>query len=735
MGSRIVGGKRVSNDSESSSPAKSSGVHLTHTVKEIRRADPTVVSIERTDSSKRNKPVVITREEGVSPALSSSGMSTMQPTETQSMEVMSRSLPGPQWGSIPSSTPVARTPLAPKSVIAGPYDVIDRRNNALNAVGSAKSPPNRSVISAASQGLSIGTKVARGKDVGRSFARGFFFESPGEPIQDQFAGETAYYAGLGLSIASSGRVSQGFKNFMTTSDDVVKGIVTGVSKNKTVQSAARFGGKLVKDTLVTLGIAKTSKEASKLTATPEQRAIMNQAFYPEVIREAHIAAGTPRQEESFNVPIFGGQTSFRSMLAQVTPFAEDKTAFENKAREEFLKRGLQGNDLQNAIDAAMGQKRFTDIGETGSMLYASYAAENTGQIGVKTFFEKFGGSAPAKKTFSSVGKRVFAPIAFAGFQEGFTQEFASEISRSQPFNPKQALIEGGVGAVSAGVLGTTIAGLKAKGSKAGSVVNFAANIMDPYEYPGDLLAGAGRAAKREVFNVPTVVPTITTTISHSTPSKPSESIITFGTTTEMPKRSKSNAFGGFSFSGKTPSTATTPSTVQELVFSQKTSTNTMTPSKQTTFKGFSSKTPTIIPTIVPTETPSNTPTQTPTQTSTKSNIFTQIVSGTPTQTETPIQTQTETPTQGITTTITIPTITPLVRLPPPAPLGLPVGTGQSYGKPMSKKYVKELEIAQRKFSDLMYAPAFGQAPSTSSRLRKKASKKTRRDVFQDMIWY
>lgn len=344
---------------------------------------------------------------------------------------------------------------------------------------------------------------------------------------------------------------------------------------------------------------------------------------------------------------------FTSIVSEL-PFGErlGENVFQKELKKELSSMGFKGADLEKAVKATSRQRTSADIGEAASLLGISGIAEGVGRSLVRSTARR--GIQTTKKQLTGTLFRKFAPpIAAAGFIEGASQETAQQQARLREKDLKQQLVMGGLGAGSAGLLGGGIAALRPTKTGISKGIEFGANILDPFEKPGDILADVVGFSSRKITKRPKV-----------------------STFVQIPGKREEIVKIGLTGRPKTPIGVITP----------------------------------VPPTKTPTQTleaivsrPKPTPTPTPVQ----------IITGTPTgkgkgvpTTQTTFITTEEQvnipTTANIFTGTAVPTVTPQLRIPPPVPFILPFGTrgtGSKRGK--GRKYINELAAGRKLLNRLV----------------------------------
>lgn len=178
----------------------------------------------------------------------------------------------------------------------------------------------------------------------------------------------------------------------------------------------------------------------------------------------------------------GGQIS--------TSFIDRRTA-QQTTFNELLRLGLTPEEARRASTTTLSRKQtIVGGGEILTQLSIGRTSETVGGRFVATRFSTLaqrGVSVPSN--IFSRGSQVIAPIAGAGFVEGTSSVATSEIARTGTVKPTTILLGGVLGGATAGLIGFPIAG--AKTATARSAFEIPANVVDVFEYPGDVAARQG----------------------------------------------------------------------------------------------------------------------------------------------------------------------------------------------------------------------------------------------------
>jgi hypothetical protein len=627
----------------------------------------------------------------------SSSPSPYTPISTTQLEVVKQQTGVDMTPKTTRATTIKRvspvTPTVPQKGATLPKKTISSRSS----ISSRKTTPEvskssaytggKGVISAASKKEARAMRLQRTPVIGNvaNFLSGFrstFLVSPKKQQEnlayrdirslpgDQAAGAVLGNVGNIYTIsAGAGAAPKAIK--------AARGIGTAAKASKVGQAAtsaykatqATRVGRFLTDigvtTLKGVGIVEGSKATGKVTASTEQKEVMKDPAFNQILAKGYQAESSQVSSEAWYKGLaYEGVSSLISSK-------EGKKAFETAVRDEFKARGYTGRRLETAVSAAKRQKVAGGVGESLALLEISRSSEKIGRREVTKAFSKAGQkgvSFPSKQAFGKVFGITAPNIAQAGFVEGFSQEISQQQARGRKKDIKQAGLMGGFGAVSAGLIGGTIAGSRVTKPTTSKVIEGITYITDPYEKPGDLLADLGESiAKRrgKTIQQPAIFK----------PFDPKD-VVRVTAVTPTSTQTKGKRKGGKPTSVIFPGVTPTP-------------------------------TPVTIPNFVPTPTPTPSPSPTPTPTKKTVPIFPNIpippISPTPTpinqptKTETPVNTDipvnTNTP---IFTAVNIPVITPFARVPPPMPLALPSGAGAAGTKKgKSLKYVNELDLGMK----------------------------------------
>jgi hypothetical protein len=355
--------------------------------------------------------------------------------------------------------------------------------------------------------------------------------------------------------------------------------------------------------------------------------------------------------------------SAANQIGIVNIFTQDKKVIEEAGTNYFLNLGQSPTVASSKAKALVEYDIQTKQAQALGVVLTSVGSE----VGASYNLAKSFARTTTPQTGWNLFKRSAVNIAPFGFTEGTITQLQQQQQERKPFNFNEALAMGGYGALSAGILGGLIVGSSAnKGWQ--RVFLGMGYIGDITEYPSDKIAALGikgfEKASGKVFPQPTIkipfskVPTMT--VGSTTNINPFTQ-----TTTQTPEK-KIKTIPTFAFSD---------------IFAESYT-------KSTTREGTISFTPT--------------------RTSTNVNInpLTNINNNPFTQTDTNVNVNVNAPT-NINSLINVPTLTPVLRIPPPIPLSLGTG-GSGKGKKEGRKtYANELAAGLNIFNEFTGANIFG----------------------------
>lgn len=485
--------------------------------------------------------------------------------------------------------------------------------------------------------------------------KSYFSDANISKVKDPVTGEVMIREGVVVGFPGAGTAFQfGKKAFQKASKSYI-GRFLGLSA---LQAAAAEG------------IPRAGFEIAKATAPANIKKEFQRSDIKDTlgraIRAERAAVSGITLAEGQQSPTFGQKLSAggRSFLYDVTTVGSGK---ENIFVEEFTKAGF-------SKEAAMRARRQLQISEATSFLTIEAISNAYGRSFLKSGLQQAGikSITPKTKGLFSVGFKALAPV---GFVEGAASVRAQEVSRAQPFSATDILIGGGVGSLTAGTLGGGIIATKPGRKALSKTLEIGGYVLDPYEYPGDILEAGIRKGARSARKLPGV----------------------FGF-------APSFSFGQTIVPSETPATekrGRKPSVVPSDIFNfgetpSETDTN--------TFQDVFGEVPSDVPTYSFSFTPAQTSAFTQSKTDTNVNTFSDVFNF----------------------ASTVPVVTPFPRIPPPFPLALPTqpsGNGRGTRK-STKAYLNELAAGQALFSGLVdprarFRKGFGLAPIKKTKKRRK----------------
>lgn len=514
----------------------------------------------------------------------------------------------------------------------------------------------------------------------------------------RFGGKASKAAKAGKAVLQTTKAAKTAKRAAQTLRVTKTGKVVGAAvKNVNIgrkfvdnTGVLSFPKDVVKTTAVGVATTKGAGFIGEATAPKEQKAAKKQKGFTKAFEKAQKAEKQKVSKQSFIK-----QAAFN--IPGVNFFVGDAKLFEGTLRQELRKQGLRGRELEAAVNAGVRDRGVNAIAESAGLLGISKTAEKIGRQNIARVFKSQRGKKIAKDAITgNLFKKTFFPIAKAGVAEGVAGEVTQQQIRNEDLNIAKIGIFGAAGGLSAGLIGGGIAALRPTKIKTSKAIEFGANVLDPFEKPGDLLQSA---SERITGRIP--VPTLT----------PGENFFTVGTTTQTKTKTKTKR------KSKTKTKTRTPTQINlEAIV------GTFNPTPTPTTPGTPTPTIPVNPLI---DIPTNTDTPVPT------NPFI------PEQTQAPTQTPVQTPTNTFLPSINIPTVTPLPRLPPPVPLQFGAGSGgggTTVGK--GSKFLNELEISKNLFGEL--TGGIFNAPKKKKKRKKKKSKRRKRrkndiDMVRDLI--
>lgn len=182
-------------------------------------------------------------------------------------------------------------------------------------------------------------------------------------------------------------------------------------------------------------------------------------------------------------------------------------------KQDYVEGFREGSGRAVSSELALSSRRTTAKTEAFVLVLPGVSSEVKGSQLISRMGE-------VKGTFGGVLRKSSIQIGKVGAIEGSSQYVIQQTGRDQRINPTEFALAGGVGAITAGVLGGSIVAFGATGAKKTSrALNIGANILDPTEYPGDRIAYASGRVPQVFVKTPTPSPSfIFSQTSNSRPS-------------------------------------------------------------------------------------------------------------------------------------------------------------------------------------------------------------------------
>jgi len=418
-------------------------------------------------------------------------------------------------------------------------------------------------------------------------------------------------------------------------------------------------------------------------------------------------------------------------------------------KQTLQSSSIKENVTEYYINQGYSKKEAERMGELAyEMNWAEAAGDVTGTIGIESsseilgrklsskFFTKLSGS-----NVNKITKSALLSLPLAGFVEGSAEYTKERIMENEPVklwethNVGPVTLPGGVigsgafGALFATSLGTPIARFSVTRPKTGKGLLTAARIMDPYEYPGDVVGGAiasGRFKSKVMGFTPSTMNINPNAQASNTADSISKDIM-FGRGQSGPLGSGGpviditpNKTGGVSVTDIV-SGGSTPSKTSSIILS---------PTNVPSNVNAVINTPSNVP--IPTDVPSNVPTPT--------NVPTPVITPMPnaititdtTPTDVPVDVPTDVPSNVPTSfTTPAPVNTPVpvsVTTPTPRLPFFPVHGGggrgsKGYGMPNLGKFYSFTEFKIPSLSNIFKTTEFNFTPKQKKSKKKKTRKK------------
>lgn len=269
--------------------------------------------------------------------------------------------------------------------------------------------------------------------------------------------------------------------------------------------ATKFGVGVAKGAVELEAIRFGSDVAAKSTLTQDQRIALQQADINRALGAGFAGQAEDANKGGFKIPKTDKTISLKGIANELNPIFGSRDAFEQSVRIDLELQGLSGKQLEDATNAALKLRKSRSSGELLQQLNVGRRAEQIGRFGISQAFGT-GGEVVAKKSFGKIAARTIPSFGIAGFSEGFGGSQAQQRFRAEQRDFQSSIKAGTLGAGSAIVLGTPIAGFALSQPRISKAINLGANIIDPLEKPSDLLADANQAISRQLIGTTTQTP-------------------------------------------------------------------------------------------------------------------------------------------------------------------------------------------------------------------------------------
>ncbi len=218
---------------------------------------------------------------------------------------------------------------------------------------------------------------------------------------------------------------------------------------------------------------------------------------------------------NIDIPLLGGKLA-GAQAAVPGAMAFRSEQYESSALSGLLKQGVPRKQAERTARVMAERFRAESAGEATGAIILSTLSEAGGAALAQAGFKQVG-AVPAKAAAATAGKTVAKAAGLAGVFEGVSidimSQFGGVYAGREKYKPGQTGLSGAAGAATAAVLGGGIAYSATKWGRAGKIPLYGAYAIDPFEAPGDILAGRLIEGKAPGFPTPviSIVPTVTQT--------------------------------------------------------------------------------------------------------------------------------------------------------------------------------------------------------------------------------
>ena len=286
--------------------------------------------------------------------------------------------------------------------------------------------------------------------------------------------------GFGLSMAAAGS--------MAAAPVVAGALPSSIAGSSAAATVVKTGAG-IGASIMAPGIAKEIQKQSKIITNRSDYDRVNTKTFNNAINYAKNQHQKKIGSSATPVDDIGSWIPGISQMVQDSDMRKYVTQY-------YVNQGYNRGTAKHMGDLAAESNFAEGIGDVIGTVGIESAAEFMGQKMSGKVFQKVSGSQAKRIT-----KSALLSLPFAGFFEG-TAEYTKERLKNQkdiklyetnqlgpiPL-PGGLLGSGAFGSIFATALGGTIAGTSVKRPKTSKGLLTAARIIDPYEYPGDVLGG------------------------------------------------------------------------------------------------------------------------------------------------------------------------------------------------------------------------------------------------------
>lgn len=362
--------------------------------------------------------------------------------------------------------------------------------------------------------------VGAAKDFYTGFKGGFFQSSDtgsklrGEGINPPTERAGAL-VGIVTSVASPGKVLKPAGKVVS----FLRGTTETVKASKYVKPVVNVASKVYESTrlvkyLVQAGRTVLIGEGTRRTVEGigVERVGVTDAYIDNKGVDRALGAGYRAEQKAIS-----SDTSVKGYIKRLaydvsSGFTSDKNAFLSGARTSLESQGYSGERLSSALSSAEKKRNIAGISETAGFIGASASVEQIGRKEVGRVLAKTGYKIP-EGTAKQTMVRLAPSVGIAGTIEGGAVTYSFQKARREPTDIKEIMGMAAMGGVSATLIGAPIVGFSSVSPFKSRFVEGIANVIDPLEKPGDIVADIAEAGFRSTVptvSVPTTFPASTT---------------------------------------------------------------------------------------------------------------------------------------------------------------------------------------------------------------------------------